>query len=162
MSEPIEPPPSMVTGSAITQGDRLAQAGDWPGAVEQWRRALDGPDAAQASHRIRWFLDQVNRGPAEPMVHPVRRRRAYRAFLAAAILSAVGTVVTIVGIGRPASDSLIIATTAWVCFTLAMVLALVFARRLRSASDQQALLSPSDPGVTIAMEAASALGQTRR
>jgi len=159
MSNHCGPQAPIVTKSALDHGDELARTGDWPGAIAQWRNALDSRDGVQASRRIQWFLDATNDGRDLPRPGPIGRRRAYQTFLAAAAVAVLGTVVTLFGIGRSGIDSTFIAFAAWACFAIATALTLLFARLLGSPSRDVPSMSSRDAVVTAAMDAASLLDQ---
>lgn len=161
MPGPSEVPDPIRTDNAIVRGDHLARLGHWTGAVDQWRNALNGPDAAEASRRIRWFVRETNNDPAGSTTDGFRRRHAYRYFFGAAVMSAVGTAVTLAGIGRSGTDSTLVAAAAWILFGIAVALSLIFARSLGSHTDRQTVLTFGDRSVTAATKVAARLDQIR-
>lgn len=161
MPGPGEVPDPIRTENAIARGDHLARIGDWTGAVDQWRNALNGPNAAEASQRIRWFVRETNNDPAGSTSGGFRRRHAYRYFFGAALISAVGTAVTLAGIGRSGADSTLIAAAAWILFGIAMALSLAFARSLGTQTDRQTVLTFGDRSVAAATEVAARLDRVR-
>ena len=157
MASPGETPASPEIERALAQGDRLARSGAWSAALEHWRSALDGPNAAEASRRIRWFLQETHHATGVSIPAGTPRRRAYRALLGATAATSVGTAVTMIGIGRSGIESTVVAIAAWTCFALAAVLALLFARLLGSSRGGPPTLAPGDHRITVAIKAASTM-----
>lgn len=136
---------------ALAWGDQLARQGAWSAAIAHWRTALVGRQRAEASQRIRWFLDQTEQG-SSAAERRRSRQKAYRALLAAAVAAAAGIGVTLIGVGE---RSALVATVAWMCFIGAMALTVRFTVLLGSNADPPQLLTRDDPAVTIAAERAS-------
>ncbi len=140
----------------IAQGDHLARNGEWSAALTHWRIALDGPDAARASERMRWFLRETGSDSLKPGSGRTRRP-AYRALLAAAIAAGMGTVVTMLGIGRSGIEGTTIAAVAWTCFAVAIGLTLFFARLLMRPPDCMPSMPIDGEAIAVAMTRASAI-----
>lgn len=140
MTAPRSGPPSNTVDTDVAQGDRLARLGEWSGALAAWQTALDGPEAARASKRIRWFLAETDDHTIGPTPEP-NRRKAYRVLLAAMIAASLGTAVTVIGSGRSGTGGTLVAIAAWVSFAVTIGLTILFARLLAAPFDPQQPLS---------------------
>ena len=154
MVAPRSGSPSNADDDAIARGDRLARLGEWREALAAWQTALDGPEAARASKRIHWFLDETdNRSPGA--VPKRTRRTAYRALLAATFAAFLGTAVTVLGTGRSGTESTIVAIAAWVAFVVAIGLCLIFARMLGTPTESPRTKSSHAEAIALAMSRAA-------
>jgi hypothetical protein len=161
MRDDSEHPASMRIETVLDQGDELARTGDWPGALARWSDGLNDRDAAEASRRIRWFLAATNHDRDDPASIRIRRRRAYRVLFVAAMIAALGTVVTLLGIGSSGLGGTAIAVMAWTCFGIAIALCLWFARLLGAQSDLHPTLRFGDQSVAVAADIAAMIDQHR-
>ena len=122
--------------SALSPADALAAAGDWPAAVEAWQRAAEEDPSVrpEVERRLEWFLAETGqRTPARRHVLPL--------VLACLIATALGTAFLSVA-GQPGSLSAnLLAIGAWAMTAVAIVTALIAARRSGDAPIGQLIAS---------------------
>ena len=154
MVAPRSGSPSNADDDAIARGDRLARLGEWREALAAWQTALDGPEAARASKRIHWFLNETD--DRSPGAVPKRTRRtAYRALLAATFAACLGTAATVLGTGRVGTESTVVAIAAWVAFAVAIGLTIIFARMLGTPTESPRTKSNYAEAIALALARAA-------
>jgi hypothetical protein len=113
----------------LSEGDAAAVAGRWPQAVAAWQLALTTPSRSDAIERLSWFVTwRSNESPTQAG----KRLWPSSAMTALSLAAAAGSVATALvliadgtgGLWRP-----ILVTGAWVLYSAAAVLSLVYAVR---------------------------------
>lgn len=113
----------------LAAGDAAASAGRWPEAVTAWQSALSTPTRPEAIERLRWFVTWRTSQMDVPATIRRTPSSATRALIASGFCGLIATVSVFLADAAAGSLRTVLVAAAWMLFTAAAVLSIVYAQR---------------------------------